>query len=245
MYDPFRIQFLTVSLDSEVVLLIVGVCVAWLVAREAARSHGRTLTELLDATVDVAFWAIVGARFGWVATHLDYYGRAPLQVAAAGDGGFLYGTGILTAIWLLWRRRASLELSWGELGTTAVPAIMVALLLDRAGCALTACGAGQPTDAPWALVRSGASFHPIGVYGMTIWLTAWLALRGRVAVSVPNRAWLMLLTALVLERGVAWGLGHEGLDGLVVSSALLAALGLFGLRDRVGWLAKRTRQLPV
>jgi prolipoprotein diacylglyceryltransferase len=138
MYDPFRIQFFTISLDSEFVLGIVGVILAGLVARDAASRLGRSPERLWDATLDVAFWTIAGARIGWVVSHPEYYARAPLQIFAVGDGGFVFATAALAAALVLRRHRARLSLSWLEFGAVAAPAIAVALLLDRAGCALGA-----------------------------------------------------------------------------------------------------------
>lgn len=219
MYDPFRVQFLTVSLDSEVVLALVGVVVAGLLARDGFRRLGRSTDGVWDMTLHIAFWTMAGARLGWIAMHLDYYGRAPLQVAAIGDGGFLFGTGVLAAAGLLWRQRRSLGLTWQDWGLVVAPAMAAALVLDRAGCALTACGAGQTSEVPWALVRSGASFHPVGLYSVAIWAAAWLALR-RPPAPLRHESWLVLLAAVTAERAVAWSVGRDGADGLLATLAI-------------------------
>jgi prolipoprotein diacylglyceryltransferase len=233
VYDPFRIQFYTVSLDSEAALALIGVMLAGLAARAAARRVLGSPSAVWDATLEVAFWTIVGARLGWVVSHPEYYLRAPLQVFAVGDGGFLFGTGELAAAFLLWRYRGRLELSWPELGAIAGPAVAIALVLDRAGCALGACGAGQPTSVPWALVRSGVSLQPIGLYGVVVWLIAWAIVRRREAVTQIRHEWLVLSGALALERWVAWALGHESPDGLVVSIALFTFVSLSLWRNHV------------
>ncbi len=232
MYDPFRLQVLTVSLDSQVVLAVLGVLVAGLVARDRARGLGWGPGGVWDASLSVATWGIVAGRLGWVATHLEYYLRAPLQVAALGDGGFLFGTAVLGAGWALWREGRALDLPAEELGRIVAPAAAAAFLLDRAGCALTACGSGQAASVPWALVRSGVSLHPVGLYGVALWLGAWLALWrwGRTAPAAVS--WLALLAALALDRAVAWWFGYAGADGLAASLALLSASPVLFTRAR-------------
>ena len=221
MYDPFRLQFLTVSLDSEVILAVVGVLVAGLVARTLARRFGRAPADAWEATLDVAFWTLAGARLGWVAWHLSYYIGAPVQIAAIGDGGFLFSAGEVAGLYILRRWRTRLGYTWQELGILAAPAIAAALLLDRAGCSLTACGAGQPTQAAWAIVRSGSHLHPVGLYGTAIWLaTLWIMWRS----SSPATAWLIVAIGLVVERGLAWQFGFESGDGLLMSILLLVGL---------------------
>jgi hypothetical protein len=86
---------------------------------------------------------------------------------------------------------------------------------------------------PWALVRSGVSLQPIGLYGVVVWLIAWAIVRRREAVTQIRHEWLVLSGALALERWVAWALGHESPDGLVVSIALFTFVSLSLWRNHV------------
>lgn len=224
MYDPLRLQFLTVSLDSEIVLALVGILVAGLVARDGARRLGLAPADGWDVALDVAQWSVLGARLGWVLTHIGYYARAPVQVVAIGDGGLVFATGALAAVWQLGRLRVRLGWTAADLARVGAPAIAAALLLDRVGCALTACGTGLPTSAPWALVRSGVAVHPVGLYGVVIWLLAWAALRSPALWRRPQLAWPVLLGCLLLDRATAWALGHDGVEGVLATAALLAAV---------------------
>lgn len=243
MYDPLRLQILTLSLDSEVMLVLVGVIVAALVARGGARRLGLAPRAGSDAVVDAATWALGGARVGWVMTHLGYYGRALQPIFALGDGGYLFTTGALAVAWYCARLRRELGISWHDLGVLAGPALAAAFLFDRAGCALTGCGTGRPTDLPWALVRSGSAVHPVGLYGVVVWALAW-ALLGRIVRDGDRRglAWTIALGALTADRTIAWTLGHDGVEGAAAAAALLVVhlglrLGLVSLPARVSTAA--------
>ena len=225
-FDPFRVQVLAVSVDSEVVLALLGVVVAGLVARSGARRAGLDPRLAWDLTLDGAFWVLVGARVGWVVAHLDYYARALLAVLALGDGGYLHGAGALAGAAFLVRARRAAGIAPAAFAAMAAPAVAAAQVLDRAGCALTGCGTGRPADVPWALVRSGSAVHPVGLYAALLWLVALLLLRATALGQRAVPAWATVLATLTVDRLVAWGLGHEGADGLVVAAALLVGLGV-------------------
>src|SRR5216110_2020131 len=95
VYDPFRLQLLTLSLDSQVVLVVFGIMLAGLAARVAARSQGLRAAGMPGLILDGALCALLGARLGWIALHLEYYLRLPTQVLAFGDGGYLFAGGAL------------------------------------------------------------------------------------------------------------------------------------------------------
>ena len=245
MYDPFRLQFLTVSLDSEIVLALIGILAAGFVARVGARRLGLAPGDAWDMAIDIAQWSIIGARLGWVLTHLNYYGRAPVQIMAIGDGGFLFATGVLAAAWQLWRMRRRLAWTDSDLARVAAPAIAVALLFDRVGCALTGCGTGQPTSVPWAMIRSGVAVHPVGLYGVAIWLFAWSALQSPGLWRRPSFVWPLLLGCLLLERTSVWALGHDGTEGALAVAALLATVAAARRWPGLAWPFRGASSRPT
>lgn len=123
--DPFRIQFLTVTLDSQVVLTLVGLVLAGLAFGQAARRDGLHAIGA-GAWWDVATAAVIGARAVWVLTHLDYYLRGPLQALVVTDGG-LHPVGlVLGAAYGTWRlgspsREREGQRVVGTEGTSSLP----------------------------------------------------------------------------------------------------------------------------
>ena len=242
-FDPFRIQFLTVALDSQVVLTAVGLLVAGLAFGLAARRAG--LPDLsAGAWWDVVTWAIVGGRALWVILHFDYYLRGPLQALVFTDGG-LHPVGLVLgagyAIWRLARqqpggtRRQILE--------CAAVAVLVTFLFERAGCALTTCGGGLPTDAPWALQRGDELRQPVALV-QTIVLAGALLLATEVP-RIAGRAFPVTVVALILVEilEVAWaGQGMDALAALLLVGGSWAATSIRAWRRTADW-AKRPRPL--
>lgn len=235
--DPFRIQFLTVTLDSQVVLTLVGIVVAGFTFRLAARRVG--FADFGAGTWwDVVTAAVIGGRALWVVTHLDYYLRGPLQIAVITDGG-LHPVGLALGAAYSIRRLAAHQPgrdAWRTiLGLVAIGAL-VTFLFERAGCALTTCGGGPPTDVAWALRRGEELRQPLGFYQVTI-LAGALVLVTEVP-RLASRSFPVALAALALVEVIAllWGdRGSEGLAALFVAGALFLGVSLRTRRQQASW----------
>lgn len=232
--DPFRIQVLTLTLDSEAVLLIAGLAVAGVVFRLAARRAGLDLR--IGDWWDVVVAAVVGARLLWVVTHADYYLRGPLQVVVITDGG-LHPLGLVlgAAYALRGLRRRAAGASWRSLVDLIALAALATFLAERAGCALTTCGGGAPTDLPWALRRGEEWRQPLALYQVAILSAALLlAVRPRGPVGSTFAIGLVAFGLVELVAPLAGGGPPAGL--LAVGAA--AALYLLAAR-REAWPPRR------
>lgn len=218
--DPFRIQVLTVSLDSQAILTISGLVAAGLVFRQAARQSGLGLGA--GDWWDIAIAAVLGARLLWVVTHPAYYLRQPLQVVVVLDGG-LHPLGLaLGAAYGVWRLgRPGGAAPWRLAADLAAIGILTTLLFERTGCALTMCGAGPPSDLPWALLRGHEWRAPVALGQVVVLAVALVAsaelLRRRGAATS------IALAALALSEVVALAAGTGSLEVLLAVGALAAA----------------------
>lgn len=224
--DPFRVQFLTVTLDSQAVMTLAGLLVAGPLFHLAAARLGLDL-HAADWW-DLATAAVVGGRLLWVVTHLDYYVRAPLQVFVVVDGG-LHPLGLVlgAAYALRSLRQRAPSVPPRALVEPLVVAVLAALLFERAGCALTTCGGGGLTDLPWALQRGDEWRQPIALYQAVILATGLL-----LAVKWPCRSNLPFgvgLAALAVAELVAFSLGTRSVETLVA----------LGTATVVYWVAER------
>lgn len=225
--DPFRITFLTLALDSQAVLVVAGLVVAGFVFRLAARREG--LDQRAGDWWDLVVAAIVGGRLLWVATHLDYYLRGPLQIVVIVDGG-LHPVGLVLgaayAVRGLWRRAPAT--SWRVVVDLVALGTVVVVLAERAGCALTTCGAGPLADLPWALRRGEEWRQPLALYQLIV-LAVGLLVMAELR-EVPGLAFGIALVALSLVELIVLALGGRSADVLL---ALGVALALYLLAARV------------
>jgi len=234
-FDPFHLQLLTISLDSQIVLAAVGIVVAGALFGRAASQGGLPVLGASD-WFNLVFVALVGSRGVWLATHLDYYLRAPLQLAAFTDGGLTAVGLVLGMSYGIWRlRRGESAVSWRTIVDLAASATLIALTWERAGCALTSCGAGPPADLAWALQRSDVLRQPVALYQVAILAPAALLASER-RWQVGQRFWITLAAvAATTVVGEQWG-NQSALDELVAE--LLAGLLYTGV------LLKAQRRAP-
>jgi len=223
--DPFRISFLTVTLDSQVVLALVGLVVAGFVVHLAARREGLDLRA--GDWWDLVTGAVLGGRLVWVASHLDYYLRGPLQVVVIIDGG-LHPIGLVlgAAYALRSLRRRTLRAPWRVLVGLIALGTVTTFLFERTGCALTTCGAGPLADIPWALRRGDEWRQPLALYQSIVLAGALLLLveprrlrRWGFAITLATLT-LVELIGLVLGGASADSLAALGLAGGLYASAL-------------------------
>jgi prolipoprotein diacylglyceryltransferase len=227
--DPFRIQLLTLSLDSQTVLTVVGLVVAAFVFRLAARRLALDLRA--GHWWDLVTVSVVGARLLWVATHADYYLRQPLQVVVIVDGG-LHPLGLaLGAAYWVWRLgRPGDGSSWRLVADLVAVGTLTTFLFERAGCALTTCGAGSASVLPWALQRGAEWREPVALEQVVVLAVA-LAVSVE-ALRVRGAAFAMALVALALIELVALAAGSFSLEWmLVLGAALLIYVGIWSCQS--------------
>jgi len=162
------------------IVIAIGVALAFTITRrryERYGGDGEALDGVMIWTVAIGF---LGARAGYVATHLDsFFGPdaplAPWQIIAIWEGGLAFFGGVtfgaITAFVLL-RRHNMPTLPFFDAVAVAVP---VAQAIGRLGNWFNQELFGTPTDLPWALevspaaaARAGfpdaSTFHPTFLY---------------------------------------------------------------------------------
>lgn len=225
MLDPFRVQLLTLTFDSQAVLALIGVAVAGYVFRLAARRARFDLGA--SDWWDLAVAAVIGGRVVWVAMHLDYYLRGPLQVLVIIDGGLdPVGLVLGAAYAVRGLRRRTPGAGWQTLIAPVALAVLTFVLVERAGCALTTCGGGAPTDLPWALRRGDEWRQPLALYqaviiaGALLLAVEWRGLAGRAFALALVALSLVELMGLLVGRGSPTGLLALGVASVLYLAAV-------------------------
>jgi prolipoprotein diacylglyceryltransferase len=218
--DPFRIQVWTLSIDSQIVLTVVGLVVAGLLVRQAARQLGDGLSAA--DWWDLVFSMAVGGRLVWVITHAEYFLRQPLQVAVIVDGGLSVTGFALGAIFWVWRfGRGGDALAWRIVVDLVAIGILTTALFERVGCALTTCGTGPTSDLPWAILRGDGWHAPIGL-AQVVLLAVALSVAAEL-LRVRGAAFLAMLAGLVLAEAVAATAERASADTAVALAVLVAS----------------------
>jgi len=220
--DPFRIQFLTVSLDSQVALTLVGLIVAGLLVGKAARQTGVGLGA--GRWWDLVFAGVVGARLVWVATHANYFLRQPLQIVVIQDGGLSAVGAALAGVYWVWRFcRADDAPDWRRTVDLLAVGVLTACLFERVGCALTTCGSGPLSAQPWAMLRGDAWHTPLA-------LAQVIALAAALTIAVetlrrPGAAFLTLLASLGLGELIAVAAGRGSVESALALAIIAGSYG--------------------
>lgn len=144
-----------------------------MIVRAQKRGLGHTYIEDISEEIQqmlgrTAIGAILGARLGYVLTHLDVYASDPLAVLRVWEGGLTFLGGVAGAILL--------SLSWGvkrgyrpwQALDSAMPGIAVGLVIGRLGDLMIGDHVGAPTSFPlgwrctgdyWTRASNGLGFN--------------------------------------------------------------------------------------
>lgn len=240
------------------IVIAIGVALAFTITRRRYERYGGdgiALDRVMTWAVVVGF---LGARAGYVATHLDrFFGPdaslAPWQVIAIWEGGLAFFGGIafgaITALVMLHRMQMPV-LPFFDAAAVAVPA---AQAIGRFGNWFNQELFGTPTDLPWALEVSPAAaaragfpdartFHPTFLYEALLNLLAVaviLRLERRRDLRMGSAALLylacygvirFLMELLRTDDQIVWALGIRN-NGWIALAVLVVAATLLVRRE--------------
>lgn len=135
--------------------------------------------SLMDIALLAGFWGWVGARLGFVLTHLDSFGWDPLRwISLVEYPGYLGVSGIVAAVLaLISEARKAKEDVWKVLDLAAV-AVSFALTILSLGMFVHGAGFGNATNLPIGLPFPGVfdRRHPVQLYAMVGYLLVFMLL---------------------------------------------------------------------
>ena len=160
-----------------------------------------------ERIVDLAPWlllgAILGARLWYVAAYWqeEFAGQPIWTIFGIRRSGLVYYGGLIgaSAATCIYARLKSLPL-W-KVADILAPSIALGHVFGRAGCLMTGCCYGKPTDLPWAIHfpaehwTGGVGVHPTQIYE-----------------SLLN---------LCLYGGLAWLFARKKFDGQIFAAYLV------------------------
>jgi phosphatidylglycerol:prolipoprotein diacylglycerol transferase len=238
-------------------LLATGVVAAlWTLSLRADRA-GMEGAHLVDFTLWLVIWALVGAKLLLVIVELPRYLRDPaslLGVFRAGGvflGGFI--AAIIAAVVLLRRYKLAALPTFDVI----IPSLALGHAIGRVGCLMAGCCWGAACDLPWAITytdpiaaqRLGTPLyhplHPFPIYEALFNLGLYLLLASLYRRQlVAGRVFATYLVLYGLGRfALEWTRGDAArgfvLDGLLSTSQLIAlGMILIGAGLHI-WISRR------
>jgi prolipoprotein diacylglyceryl transferase len=164
---PLRVTFYGI-------LIAIGVAVAWQIAERRFVARGGDPEVLGRILGRVLIFGFLGARLGYVSTHLSRFEEAWWKVIAVWEGGLaLYG-GLTAGAIALFVYARKWNASTPDLLDSLAPALPAAQAIGRWGNYFNQELFGTPTDLPWGVEIDPAyrpdaypdatAFHPTFLY---------------------------------------------------------------------------------
>ncbi|MEO9886035.1 MAG: prolipoprotein diacylglyceryl transferase [Balneola sp.] len=176
---PLTIQ--TVSLFHTGGILI-GI---WWLYKQA-KNHSVDPQKILDLSLVVVLWAIIGARLFSILFDgsLQWYLQNPLKMLMLWNGGFTFYGGFLfglgAGIWYIRKHKMD---GW-KISDMAAPGLALGIAVGRLGCFFSGDSYGKPADVAWAvtftdslsMAPTGIPLHPTQLYSVVVNLVVFGAL---------------------------------------------------------------------
>lgn len=172
--DPVAVRIGPLAIRWYGIILASAIAIAfeWSRRRLEVRGYAAELTE------PILWWAtlggILGARLGFVAQNLGYFGVHPLEVLAYTQGGLsIHGAVVGGAIAVGWAAR-KVAIPFLTVADVIAPTVLLGTIIGRFGNFMNHELYGYPTTLPWKLFipladrlpgfESFAFFHPTFLY---------------------------------------------------------------------------------
>jgi phosphatidylglycerol:prolipoprotein diacylglycerol transferase len=255
-------------LPSYGVLLAIAVLVSIWTLKGRSAAAGMESGRIVDLTIWLIIWALVGAKLLLIVVELPRYLRDPgelIGVVRAGGvflGGFI---GALIAVVVLLRRY---KLQFLPTADVIVPSLALGHSIGRIGCLLAGCCWGAACELPWAIRYTDPQatanvgtplhidLHPFPVYSAIFNLALYLSLAGLFRLRpAPGKVFSTYLIFYGIGRfALEWTRGDTSrgfvLGGMLSTSQLiglgmvLAGAGLFAFsakRSRSGQAGQKAK----
>lgn len=219
-----------------------------LIAWQARKDGLQVQDKITTLGVLTLIASVLGARLGFILTHLSDYAGDPVGMVRVWEGGLsMYGGVVLAVAVGIWYLRKNHLPAW-RIADYVSLAMAVGLFLTRIGCFLNGCCFGKPTGVPWGVCfppdsPAGLEFPNLRIHPTQLYESiAGLALVVVLLVVRRKRRfdgflfWLFILLYSVFRFGVdfvrfydrqsVYHLGTETVTISQVTSILLVAVSL-------------------
>ena len=150
------------TLHSYGLMLAISFIIAIWITVLRARKRGINPDDMMDLSLWIMIFAIIGSRAFYILYHIPEYIKAPQRIFIIWEGGLVLLGGFifssLATIVFCWRKKIAL---W-VIADSVAPSIGLAEFITRIGCFLNGCCFGRPTNMSWGMIFPNGS--STGVY---------------------------------------------------------------------------------
>jgi len=165
---------------------MVGIGLAWWLARQRADRLGLTKDQVGDLTFYAAVGVILGGRLGYALFyHFDRVLADPLWLLRLWEGGMAFHGGFLGVVVALLVFARKHQLPWLKLADFVAPLTPIGLALGRLGNFINGELWGRTSDLPWAMVfpqggpdpRHPSQLYQFALEGVVLFIVLWVFAR--------------------------------------------------------------------
>ena len=181
-------------------ILLVSVWIALTMAEREAKSLGRASDPIYRLSSTILFSGLIGARLGYVLTHLNAYKNDPLGIIALDTSTFNSAIGLFIALLVGYGYGKYKKMPFWQTLDILTPSL--AILGVGIGMAHLASGDayGTPTALSWGITLWGADRHPTQIYEIMAAALIWMAVLLLPTRSYAGRTFLTWLTLSAAAR---------------------------------------------
>lgn len=143
---PILIKIYGIPIYSYGFFLAMAFFVCLIMIMRRAMSIGIAPHHILDIGLYIIIFGVIGARFVYVSTNLDYYLMHPLEIVLLNKGGLVFYGGLIAALIVglfVAKKRRLPVLKITDLFVTYLP---LGQAIGRIGCFLNGCCYGKTTN---------------------------------------------------------------------------------------------------
>lgn len=162
------------------VFLAISFMAGLAVLTRDGKKYGLSVEDMMDMTIWIILFSIVGARIMYVALSPSEYAGDTLGMLMIYKGGLSFHGGAIGGTLAIFIFAARKKIPGWRLADAAVRPLIIGSAIARIGCFLNGCCYGKPWDGPWSVVfpvlRDGIRRHPTQFYDLTLQLVLFAAI---------------------------------------------------------------------
>lgn len=173
MHAPDPVAFTLFGLDVRWygILIGIGFLLAIYISYRRAPHFGIDPEHVLDLSIFLIPFSIIGARLYYVLFNWKYYSQAPASVLDLRSGGLAIHGGIIVGVLVALAVCRHFRISYADMADLIFPQVSLAQSIGRWGNFFNAEAHGGPTSLPWAIEVNGEMVHPTFLYE-SLWCLA-------------------------------------------------------------------------